>query len=245
MTNYNPNQNGMQAQLAMFGKELDALRSTNRKLSPLVRDSFLKIEAAIKEGTPLEQIRRAFNASFGLDATMTAFKSALHRVRKDVVARRHLGIPMNVEIPSFVSGADAYPNAHKQGSPFSQEPSYPIAAERTSHDNGWLGQYQNTTVYRGQEQQHIGSQSSMGSNGSAPIWDRVQPQPYYFPQYPDSRFPAGFQGQKALIPNVRLRPAICQFSYCINLTLSLMGHSQEPLRAAAQLISSSKSAKDC
>jgi hypothetical protein len=130
MTNNNPNQYSMQTQLATFGKELDALRSSNRKLSPLVRAAFFDIDAAIKEGAPLEQVLRAFNRSFGVEATMAGFKSALHRARKDVVARRHLGIPMNVDIPSFISGAGPHPNTHKQGSAFGQE-AFPSIAART------------------------------------------------------------------------------------------------------------------
>lgn len=79
-------------QLAAFQQKVRGLTDKNRSFAATVREVFSTIEPAIKEGTPLEMLLSAINDHYGLNGTLSAFKSALSRIRKETAAMRFLGI---------------------------------------------------------------------------------------------------------------------------------------------------------
>jgi hypothetical protein len=113
MINENPNEFQPQARLAAFQQKVLGLTDKNRSFAATVREVFPTIEPAIKDGAPLDALLSALNEHYGLNGTLSAFKSALSRIRKETAALRLLGIRLNpdgsIVMPSSVQISNSDP----------------------------------------------------------------------------------------------------------------------------------------
>lgn len=111
MMNQNQNKYTGPAQLAAFQEKVRGLTDKNRSFAATVREVFSTIEPAIKDGTPLEVLLKAINEHYGQNGTLSAFKSALSRIRKETAAMRFLGIRLapdgSLVLPTHVQTGNA------------------------------------------------------------------------------------------------------------------------------------------
>ncbi|WP_157779499.1 hypothetical protein [Cupriavidus pauculus] len=77
-----------EANIAAFREKLDELRSESRSFAAHVRTLYFEIESAVGDGIPLNALLAALNGCCGLNGTLAAFKSALHRIRQEEAVKR-------------------------------------------------------------------------------------------------------------------------------------------------------------
>lgn len=152
------------AQLLSFQERINEMAGEQLSLTAYVRMAFLTIERGLKDGTPMAAIFAAFNEHFGLNGTLAAFKSALHRIRKDFVARRHLGIPFDADLSLFWGGAGMPGNGQHQYAP-GQHPPAGMPSGTAPSAAGMPYPYQRPEVLDLGPRPHV---SQQGGNGVAP-----------------------------------------------------------------------------
>jgi len=91
--------------LQAFHRKLQGVRNVHRSFTSYIRTVFPMIEEAIEEGVPLEALLAFINEQLGLCGSMSGFKSALYRIRRERESKRILGLPPDADMTQFVVGA--------------------------------------------------------------------------------------------------------------------------------------------
>lgn len=106
MQNNNQTYAAPKGSLQRFQQKVEQLRGQSRTFTALVRALYLTIEQGIQDDVPLELLLATINEEHSTVGTMSGFKSALYRVRKEVEARRILGFVLDPNVALFPGNAN-------------------------------------------------------------------------------------------------------------------------------------------
>lgn len=131
-----------------FQSKIEALRGTHRTFASCVRKMYPYFAESIREGVPLEAILVQLNEQFHLNGSMTAFKSALYRIRREIEAAKVLGLMRqgDEDVPPDMLPSAPAPAAGFRPSPYvvgippagtTQPPYQAIAPSAVPPAHGW------------------------------------------------------------------------------------------------------------
>jgi hypothetical protein len=106
MTNMNQQPTSQTSLSGKFRDELNELRLHSRSFATCVRMEYEAVEQAIYDGVPLELIAQKLAEVYGVQGTLSAFKSALSRIRRTIdgdVCKRWLD--ERAPLPAALGGA--------------------------------------------------------------------------------------------------------------------------------------------
>lgn len=160
-----------------FEKKVEQLRQQSRSFTGLVRMLYGIIEQAIRDDVPLEVLLATINEQHGTAGSMSGFKSALYRIRKEVDARRTLGLALDPNV-ALDSG---HANSTHGGQPYTAPAQHQFVQPMQlppQHEQP------NMTPYGQPVHQWAPQPSPMYTPYNGPsLWDMFQPQGGHRPMY--------------------------------------------------------------